>query len=103
MESPEPWIRPIRMTNQLIEIKYKRFGINNLYGDNFELEIYESEKKLNFKIDLSNNLSREKKRTVLYNDAENLIKRSNDLKSVTISDKTSVKDNSITSTGQTYN
>ena len=91
MESPDPWIRPIRKTHQLIEMNYKRFGINNLYGDNFAVEIYESEKKLNFKIDLSNNLSSKKKGTVLYYDAENLIKRNDDLRSISISDEASVK------------
>jgi len=87
METPEPWIRTIRKKYQFININ----GYTTLMGDNFEVEIYEADKKLNFKIDLSKNLSRRKKRIqIFYYDAERLIRNKESVKSIVISDEESI-------------
>jgi len=44
METPEPWIRTIRKKYQFININ----GYTTLMGDNFEVEIYEADKKLRY-------------------------------------------------------
>ncbi len=87
METPEPWIRTIRKKYQFININ----GYTTFMGDNFEVEIYEADKKLNFKIDLSKNLSRRKKRIqIFYYDAERLIRNKESVKSIVISDEESI-------------
>ncbi len=85
MGTPDSWIRGIRKGDQIIFIN----GNDKLIGNNFEVEIYKAEKKLNFKIDLSKNLSRRKK-DFFYYDAEKLIRDKNQVKSIVISDETSI-------------